>query len=187
MKRQVKILVEGASGTGKTTLVNELSNFPFSGSTIYSVKEIARSLISAGVTYGAQTSACDYYLYFSHYLSSFRQTYNGVVLYDRSIIDAVVYSQIGFGIENRISKLGIEIFKTIKNDIDGIIYLPIEFDLKNATSNLEKSTARKEFDKKIFDFISNCGIVFNIISGSIIERTVSSIKFIETVCANVQD
>lgn len=136
----------GAHGTGKSTLLEALKEkFP---STFYS-EGVTRPIVRALRTVQIQDSVVEQELIDELTISAYlNQISNSDVLCTRSIIDLVVYHKVfNPGDSERINKF-MEIWRETQNNIDVLIYTPIEFPL--ATDDIRKGVfGNPEIQKRI--------------------------------------
>lgn len=176
-----KIILTGAQGTGKTTLLNELSRvFEENNTKIPVVTEVVRELaLKKGLP--INEDGCDesqnnifdsYYEIFSE-----KKSY----LSDRGLTDVMAYTLDGYENENvsidcieRIDKKFREFFKNPENIKDSLyIFFPIEFKLVYDGVRSINKFYQKRIDRLIKYYLKTCGIPeenIMYISGSVPER-----------------
>ena len=93
-----------------------------------------------------------------------------IILFDRSIIDVIVYSRLLLGKDNYVEKLGIELFNLIKKNIDVIFYLPIQFPIIDDGIRNPDAYAQMRFDELLKEIMQELNINCTVVRGSMWER-----------------
>jgi len=171
--------LQGAQGVGKTTLIEALKVCEISGFQVNVVKAITRGhYLSDSLSRESETTDLDFFTYFNFHLSALKKCPYGINVFDRSLIDTIVFSVLKYGKNNPIELLGKEIISTQLQEIHGIIYIPIEFSMDNdGFRNLEVEKQAK-FDVELVTIINELGIAHETIVGTVDNRLYSSKKFI---------
>ena len=176
--------VEGASGVGKTTLIESLKGKYCEGLRIKIVDEVARILIKHGVSYGVKTKEMDYFIYLYAYINNFRLAEGEIVFFDRSIIDVIVYSRIALGKGNPIELVAFEFLHYIRKQVSGVIYIPIEFPLIADGIRSGDLNQQRLFDSELHSLlIHEIDIPVYEVRGSTIEREEKIFSIIKKIVA----
>lgn len=181
MRVTVRCLVEGAQGVGKTTLVNGVAGEVISNNLVTCVEDIARPLINLGVGYGYNTRLEDYYAYYWKHLENWQMDHGPIVLFDRSIIDVILYSRLLLGKGHDVEKLGIELFKLMKGKISAVVYLPVEFQLTPDGVREMLPTQQTEYDRALLELLQELNITYRRITGTIEVRRQTLIDLLHTL------
>jgi len=175
--------LQGAQGTGKTSLLNDISRIEILNYKINPISEVARQKINNEyLSKEQETTIFDYFVYYGMYLSAFNNNLanNDINIFDRSIFDTIIFSRMKFGKNNHIEILGKEIFKLLIKNLNGVLYIPIEFDIvDDGFRNLDKS-AQTTFDSELKLVLHEMGIDYCILRGSIEERSEIATRYIIT-------
>ena len=176
MTNQIKCLVQGAQGVGKTTLIKEIQKLSETDMAIGASQEVARSLIRIGVKRDLSTRIEDYYAYLSEYLRHFREQNEPIVLLDRSVLDVIVYARMCIGTDSWVEKLGFEILELIRSKISCIFYIPIEFDVVYDGVRNTNESDRKLFDQILKKVMNDAELSYITLRGSIDQRSLMAFK-----------
>jgi nicotinamide riboside kinase len=171
-------LVEGAQGVGKTTLVEGVAGELIYGKPVTYVTDVARFLIGLRVGYGYKTKLEDYYAYYWKHLENWRTAQGPVVVFDRSIIDVIVYSRLLLGKGHYVERMGIELFELMKCKISAVVYLPVEFDLKPDGTREPLLSQQSEYDRELLEVMEELNITYKRIAGQIEVRRQTLIDFL---------
>jgi nicotinamide riboside kinase len=167
---RIRYLVQGAQSVGKTTLVESLKDTECMGFRIHFVRETARNLISKGISQGFSTTEKDYLTYLQAYASAFRLAEEDVLLFDRSILDPIVFSRITFGRGSAIELLALELWHYIREEVTGIFYIPIEIPLLADGIRIADTKEQRVFDLELQNTLQETGVSVHEIRGSISAR-----------------
>lgn len=175
-------LIQGATGTGKTTLITELEKRCIKGLPVQSlVNDRRRQITGKGLSRDTDTSLCDYFTYYASYLTLFQRALEkpGIAVLDRSILDTMVFARLQFGSGNPIEILGKRIFTLMQERITGILYLPIEFEpVDDGCRNVNREL-RQSFDQALIALLEELDASFVTLRGTVEERAESAIAYID--------
>lgn len=185
MRKYNKILLTGAQGTGKTTLLKALSVEPeFDNWKFYT--EVVRKMVEEeGISINKDGDSDSQKKIFDKYVGIMEEMMQHPSVSDRCIIDVNAYTSYLF--DNTDPKdpdynnLGEEDFKEKrqivkrKYEFPLLVYLPISFKLQGDGVRSEDEEYQKEIDRKIKQIIDNYGIPYITVKGSVEER-VNQIK-----------
>ena len=168
--KNLKYIITGAPGTGKTSIINELEKRKF-----YCVHENAREIIAEQIVNGGNILPWKDQIAFEkkianlrvkHYLSSPRES---VCFFDRSVIDCIAY------LKSNNLEISAEIIKNVKITCfnNTVFYTPLWEDiyLRDNERKEDIKEARK-IEKNILDTYQSQGYkLVEIPKTSVIERT----------------
>ena len=162
----MKINLTGTQGTGKTTVLNELSR-------IYPqfniITEVVRNLSSTGVKINEEGDNKSQYAIFSAYQELFEQNKNYIS--DRGLVDVIAYDRYLYK-HNKINQIVLlnhqqALRRFLKKNPDVIhVYFPIEFDLVDDGVRSTNKEFQKSIDNYIVDILNeyNIDYIFYIFS-----------------------
>ena len=180
--KTIRCLVEGAQSVGKTTLISSVSRRIIDKEMeIIPVWSIARELADAGFGHDYQTGIADYYMYYAKHLENWRTSKEGILLFERSLLDVIVYSRLLLGPGHQVEKLGIELYKIIEKEINAVVYLPIEFYPVPDGFRDASVESQKAFDRILLDIMNELAVPYQTITGSIEVRSQNLIDFLYNI------
>ncbi len=168
--RPVRCFVQGAQGTGKSTLIHAVSRDGIGQYSVQVVEDVARSLLEKGLSHSMGTRVEDYYAYYAERLKGYREIRADVVLFDRSILDVAAYSRILMGPGNWVERLGFEILELVRRDLTMIAYLPIEFPLVQDGVRDADIQSQARFDATLRTVMQELGLGYITITGDLEAR-----------------
>lgn len=175
-------LVQGATGTGKTTLVKELEKYRIAGMPVQSfVNDRRRQITGKGLSRDTDTSLLDYFTYYASYLALFQRGLEqpGITVLDRSILDTIVYSRLQFSGEHPVGTLGRQMFSLLREKVNGIFYLPIEFEpVGDGCRNVDPALQRS-FDRALLALLAELEFPFLTLRGTVDERARQAVASLE--------
>jgi len=175
-------LLMGAQGTGKSTLLDRLSSNKINGIGVNSIKSISREYIASnGLSTGYETSYTDLFAYYALFLSSFNKSQSSqkINVFDRSILDPLIFARMKFAQKDYVCILGEEIFCALTKSIHGIIYVPIEFAIFDDGFRSLESTKQQRFDKELRGLILDWKLNHVTVLGTVEQRLEIIERFIE--------
>ena len=173
----MKILFTGASGVGKTTLVNIfIKNNPDYKRTENFTREFRDYLnfpINENVTNESQYAITSMHAY--------QIVKNDDIISDRSLVDFLVWTKMSKNISKKQYKKHKEDFlKYIKKEDVVHFYIPVEFEVKDDKYRSLDESYRRKIDKKIKKFLKKNEIPYYELTGSIAERYQKMMMHLET-------
>jgi predicted ATPase len=165
----MKIILTGAQGTGKTTVLNEFRDAGFE-----IVTEVVRNLAKKGVNINKDGDEKGQTKIFNEYKKIF--TSNDHFISDRGLIDVVAYTvylaRHGKVSEEFANKKIKQLHKFLLANHDSYYcYFPIEFDVvADGVRDLDEEF-REEISNIILSLLGALGISFVVMHGSVEERT----------------
>ena len=171
---KTKIILTGAQGTGKTTLLN-MFNMP-------KITEVVRRLHrEKGIKVNEMGDDEGQRLIWDTYKELFKQN---EFISDRGLTDVLAYTEYGFR-EGKVSEriyreLRDEFDEFIKNNSDIIyVYLPIEFDIPEDGFRSVDKEFQKEIDTIIREILENSRMNYLTVCGSVEERAAQVIDYLK--------
>ena len=180
MRNYDKILMTGAQGTGKTTLLKALQNEPeFDNWKFYT--NVVRTMVEEeGITINKEGTSESQKKIFDRYTQIMEDAMKQPSISDRCIIDVNAYTSWLFDNcdpkDPEYNNLAEEDFKEKrqivkrKYEFPLLVYLPITFRLQGDGVRSEDEEYQKEIDRKIKQIVDNYGIPYISVSGSTEER-----------------
>lgn len=164
----MKIILTGAQGTGKTTVLNE-----FNGTDFELVTEVVRNLAKKGVKINKDGDEKGQTKIFNEYKNIF--TSKDHFISDRGLIDVVAYTvwlaRNGKVSEKFADKQIKQLHKfMISNPDIFYCYFPVEFDLEDDGVRDMDATFRDEISDIILSLLGALGVSFVVIQGSVEDR-----------------
>lgn len=187
------IVLCGSSGTGKTTILNELRNDP-RFSEYHIVTEIVRDLVKTqGIKINESGEASTQHLLFGTYKDIFNNPQNYPFISDRSLIDVISYTATNFirNIEHD-SALASSLADELELEFDYLkefaqnrkditwIYFPIEFATQPDGVRSLDEHYRAQVDKNMRTYLNLFIRDYLTVSGTVKERITQIIDYLGT-------
>lgn len=182
----MKIAFTGAHSTGKTTLLNDLSEALAGKLEVHTVTGIARTIIERGYPLSMDANAESYIHYINDQLKAENEKMPGcdVFISDRTLLDPVAYAMVNAKLPRPyISDYFIEMMKNVwlleKNRYDLYVYFPIEFELAHDSVRPVGEKYRRDVDDLIVSLLEEYQINYMRISGDRNKRKNKLLSIIE--------
>lgn len=177
----MKILFTGASGVGKTTLVDkflsEYNNFYKPDNFIRTMHNYFNFSLNEETSYEFQYAVT---AFMSHQIIT-----NEFMISDRSLVDYMIWSKMAKNISKKqYKKIKKDFIKLLKDKEIIHFYIPIEFDLEQDKFRSKDKKYRDEIDKNIKKFLDKNKISYVTLTGDIENRYNKMIKTINYIEAD---
>lgn len=187
----MKIILTGAQGTGKTTVLNAVfADTTIDTSNITKVSEVIRELAKtdASVKYNENGTEESQQLFFDTYETIF--TNNNNYISDRGLVDVVAYTkwllehnQVSVEFYNKMYNRWIEFCERVSNY--GIVYqyVPIQFDAIQDGFRSTNDEYREYIDKTILELLDDARVTYYIFGDTekTVESRVNTIKYLMSI------
>jgi len=176
MSKSIRIILTGASGVGKSTLVEKfIKEHP----EYYRPPSFSRPMnlmlgfpLNEDATHESQYATT---AFMSHQIL----THNNLI-YDRGIIDCLAYTNLSKNISKSQYKKHKMDFMPIFEKVDILhLYIPIEFDMKDDGIRSKDEKYRRKTDKFMKKFLDKNNIFYETLTGTVDERYEQMLNAIE--------